>query len=143
MSQISSNWPDTPSRSATASACLREPLVKMNLRPGQACERRRQSRGGEHGAKIDVVHVIEKVLRRHAMQAHQPGQRGAVLVVIGLAQALRLFERNAETIGDELAHALVDLGEQIAVGRIERVVEIEHPRLDMGETAGGIGLVAH
>ncbi len=34
---------------------------------------------------------------------------------------------------DELAHALVDLGEQIAVGRVERVVEIEHPGLDMIE----------
>src|SRR3972149_4865374 len=104
MSQISSNWPATPSRLATASACLREPLVKMNLRPGRA-----------------------------SIAAAQSGKGGAVLVVIGLAQSLRVFERDAEAVGDELAHAPVDLGEQIAIGRVERGVGGEHPRPAMGE----------
>ena len=34
MSKMSSNWSVKPSRSATFSACAREPLVRMNFRPG-------------------------------------------------------------------------------------------------------------
>jgi hypothetical protein len=48
---------------------------------------------------------------------------------------LRLRERNLEARGDELAHAPVDLREQVAVGGIERVVEIEHPGFDLIEAA--------
>jgi hypothetical protein len=45
------------------------------------------------------------------VQAHESRERGAVLVIIGLAQGLCLFERQAQVLHDELAHALVDLGE--------------------------------
>ncbi len=58
-----------------------------------------------------------------------------MLVVIGLAQGLRFVEAEPELFGDELPHATVDLGEQIAVGRVEGVVEVEHPGLDMIEAA--------
>ena len=33
---MSSKWSVKPSRAATLSACAREPLVKMNFRPGNA-----------------------------------------------------------------------------------------------------------
>ena len=47
----------------------------------------------------------------------------------------RILEGNAEEACDELAHALVDLGEQVAFGGIERVVEVEHPGVDMRKAA--------
>jgi hypothetical protein len=39
----------------------------------------------------------------------------------------RMGVGHAQEPGDELAHAVIDLGEQIALGRVERVVEIEDP----------------
>src|SRR3990170_3680516 len=110
---------------------------------GQRFDRRRQFRGGGDRAQIDVMHIVEEGVGRDVMEAHQSSKGGAVLVVIGLAQSLRVFERDAEAVGDELAHAPVDLGEQIAIGGVEGVVEIEHPRLDMGEAEGALGLSDH
>ena len=49
------------------------------------------------------------------MQPHQACERRAVLIVIALAQGLRLVERKPEMLRDELPHARVDLGEQVAV----------------------------
>jgi hypothetical protein len=42
---------------------------------------------------------------------------------------------HAEGLGDEFAHAVIDLSEEIARGRIQRVVEIEDPAIDMRKTA--------
>src|SRR3546814_3301207 len=47
--------------------------------------------------------------------------------------APRLHPVAVQKIGDEPAHALVDLREDIGLGRIERVVEVEYPRIDMVE----------
>ncbi len=47
--------------------------------------------------------------------------------VVALLQMPRVLVRHAEILGDEIAHAVIDLGEQVAFRRIERVVEIEHP----------------
>src|SRR3990170_2709893 len=77
------------------------------------------------------------------MELHQPGERGAVPVVIGLAEDLSFLQWDAEVLRDELAHAPVDLGEQIAVGRVERVVEVEHPRLDLSEAQGQFASLGH
>ena len=70
----------------------------MNLRPGSASSAAASSGEGVTALKIDVVHIVEESVGRHAVQAHQPGKRRAVLVVIGLAQDLRLFERDAEAV---------------------------------------------
>ena len=69
------------------------------------------------------------------MDLHQAGQRGAELAVVGFLQVPRVFEGHAEIAGDELAHPPVDLAEEVAVGGIERVVEIEDPRLRPLEAA--------
>ena len=63
----------------------------------------------------------------HFVHLHQARQRRAELAVVGLLQMPRVLEGHAEVLGDEVAHALVDLGEEVAVGGIERVVEIEDP----------------
>ena len=57
-----SNRCRTPSLPATRSACAREPLVKISLRPG-SCSIAAASSGcaAQHG-QIDVVHVVEERL---------------------------------------------------------------------------------
>ena len=47
--------------------------------------------------------------------------------------------RDIEIAGDEVADAPIDLLPKIEVMRIERVVEIEHPGLDVGEATLGQG----
>src|SRR3546814_18664516 len=76
---------------------------------------------------------IQKVVRRDFVVRHQPRKRGAVRVEVILLYAPRLHPVAVQKIGDEPAHALVDLREDIGLGRIERVVEVEYPRIDMVE----------
>src|SRR3546814_15827249 len=83
---------------------------------------------------------IQKVVRRDFVVRHQPRKRGAVRVEVILLYAPRLHPVAVQKIGDEPAHALVDLREDIGVGRIERVFEVEYPRIHMVErTRGGSG----
>src|SRR3546814_9150117 len=69
---------------------------------------------------------IQKVVRRDFVVRHQPRKRGAVRVEVILLYAPRLHPVAVQKIGDEPAHALVDLREDIGLGRIERVVEVEY-----------------
>src|SRR5215831_9338664 len=80
-----------------------------------------------HWRQIDVVYVIEERLRVHAMHMHEAAQGGAELPIVCLLQVARVSKGYAQEAGDELAHALIDLQEQVAVGGIEGVVEVEHP----------------
>ena len=106
------------------------PIGEDELAPGQFVDGGGQLGMLPHHGEIEVVHVIEKGLRVHPMHLHQAAKGGAELAVVGFLQMPRVHEWHAEEAGDELTHLLVDLGEQVAVGRIERVVEIEdpHPR---------------
>ena len=89
---------------------------------------------------IDLVHEIEEVVGRHAVLGHQPAHRGAVAFVIVLLQPERLVVWDLEEVGDVVADALVHLLPEIDVMRVKRVVEIEHPGLDMVEgTRRGAG----
>src|ERR1700694_5233458 len=45
---------------------------------------------------------------------------------------------NFQPGADELADPRIDLLPQIDVMRVQRVVEVEHPGVDMGEGAGGL-----
>ena len=73
---------------------------------------------------------------------HTARERGAAvvsaLIIVAIVAALTtsLFQRQTEMIGDELADAPVDLREEVAVRRVERVVEIEHPALDVIKPGG-------
>src|SRR6266436_3613537 len=58
------------------------------------------------------------------------------LVRISLRPA-RCLRGYFEPGADELTDPCVDLMPQIDVMRIERVVEVEHPGIDVGESAGG------
>ena len=63
------------------------------------------------------------------MLGHEPGERGAVTMVIVLLHAPRLDKLAAKEFGEKGTHALVDLREQVAFRRIERVVQVEDPGL--------------
>ncbi len=99
--------------------------------------------------EIDAVDVVEEGRRVDAVHVHQPAQCRAVLAEPGLLQPLRLVEIDPQQLGDELAHAAMDLIEEVARGRVERVVEIEDPALDGSEIRDpvgpcrGVGFPAH
>ena len=83
---------------------------------------------------VDLVHEIQEVVGLHAVFGHQPAHRGAVAAVIVLLQPERLVMGDVEIFRDVVADAIVDLLPEIEVMRIQRVVEIEHPGVDMGES---------
>src|SRR5262249_24574568 len=59
-------------------------------------------------------------------------ERCAELAVIGLLQVTRVLKRHAQVARDELPHAPIDLEEELAGRRIERVIEVEDP--DVGRS---------
>ena len=81
---------------------------------------------------------FQEAVGRQLVLAHQPGEGGAVFIVIVFLDALGLDQVHAQQFGDERAHALIHLRKQIAFGRIECVVQIEDPGLDTAER-GEIG----
>ena len=64
---------------------------------------------------------------------YQPAQCRAVAAIIIFLQRARGYAVEPEQMDHEQSDALVDLGPQIAVGWIERIVEVEHPGIDMVE----------
>ncbi len=127
-----------PSLPATRSACAREPLVKISSPTGQLLDRSAQARDAPARRRDRCRARSRGTPRVHACALHEAGERRAELAVVGFLQMARVVERHAEKAGDELAHALVDLGEQVALGRVERVVEIEDPRLRCDRSHGAM-----
>ena len=113
------------------------------LAAGQFLERRAERRVGLERRVIDLVHVFEIVVRIEPVLGHQAAHGGAVTLVIILLHPERLVLRHFEEFGDIGADAVVDLlPEQMM--RIERVVEIEHPGIDLAETTRlGTGSFRH
>src|SRR3977135_1471555 len=85
---------------------------------------------------IDFVYVSEIVVGTHAMLGHHATHRGAIAAVVVLLDPARFLRGYFEPGADELTDPCVDLMPQIDVMRIERVVEVEHPGIDVGESAG-------
>src|SRR6478735_12159054 len=93
---------------------------------------------------VDLVHEVEEVIGLHPMHGHQAAHRSSVAFVVVLLQVEGLLMRDLEEARDVVADALVHLLPKVEVVRIERVVEIEHPGLDVAEGArGGAGGGAH
>ena len=76
---------------------------------------------------------IEEMAGLDPVIGHQPGERGAVGVEIILLHLARRHRIEAEQFLDILPDPPVDQFEQIAAVRIEAVVEIEDPGVDMGK----------
>src|SRR6266540_329072 len=77
------------------------------------------------------MHEVEEVIGLHAVLGHQSAHRGAVAFVIVLLQPERVLLADLEVIRDVVADALVDLLPEIDVMRVEGVVEVEHPGVDL------------
>ena len=73
------------------------------------------------------------------MLLHQAAHRRTVAPVIVLLQPEGVVVADLEKIDDVVADAPVDLLPQIEMMRIERVVEIKNPGLNLGEAAFSLG----
>ncbi len=87
---------------------------------------------GQH-VHLDIVDEIEEFARFDRMAAHQARQRGAVLSEHLLLDALRLDRVDPQETLDIQPHPHVDQPEQVHRRRVERVVQIEDPGIDMIE----------
>src|SRR5436189_4786354 len=86
---------------------------------------------------IDLMHIGEKVVSVHAVFAHHAAHGGAITPVIVLLDPTGFLCGHPEEGADELANSRIDLMPKIDVMRIQRVVEVEHPCVDIGKEARG------
>ena len=86
---------------------------------------------------IDLMHDFKKLVRLEPVLLHQAAHRRAVAAIVVLLQPERLVMGDFEKVYDVIADAYVDLLPEIEMMRIERVVEVEHPGVDMVEPAFG------
>ncbi len=120
--------------------CMSPGAIGENeLAPRQPLQRSAERRVGLDRRMIDLMDVIEVVVRIHAVLDHHASHRGAIAPVKILLLAKRIVVSSAQEFCDVDANAVVDLLPQIEVMRIERVVEVEDPRLDVrkGARRGG------
>ncbi len=92
---------------------------------------------------IDLMDEFEIGVGVHPMLEHEAAQAGAVALVEVLLDAEGIVGRDAEKTRDVGADAVVDLLPQVEMMGIQRVVEVEHPCLHMGEAASGRGRCVH
>ena len=83
--------------------------------------------------EIDIVNKVEKGAWRNAVQLHQPLQRRPKTLIVIEVDRLGRAVIDPHVIGDKHHNALLELGMNTDRSRIERVVEIKHPRIDMRE----------
>ena len=107
------------------------------LAPGKFCDRSPHRRVRLQRRVIDLVHIGQIIVGVHAVLGHHAAHAGAVAAVIVLLDHAGFFRGDLQERADELADPRVDLLPQIDVVRVQRVVEIEHPGVDMAEGAGG------
>ena len=106
------------------------------LAAGQPLESRAQPCIDGEPVERDVVDVDQKILGLDTVVPHQSGHRRAMVVKIFFLHPPRLDRVAAQQPHDERPHARVDQVEQLRRRRIERVVEIEDPVLDMVDRRG-------
>jgi hypothetical protein len=88
------------------------------------------------------MRLFEEVRRIDGVMDHQALQRRAMIEIILLLQGARVLTRQAEQGRDVSRHVLVDLGEEIDMMRVQRVVEVEDPVTHMAEI-GFVRKIAH
>ena len=81
------------------------------------------------------MHEVEEGVRIHAVMGHQPAQARAMLAEITLLQIARRRLLQPQQLFDEKPDSAIDLREEIAARRVERVVEIEDPVGDVVDGA--------
>ena len=89
---------------------------------------------GLQAGAVDVVHELQKLGGADVIFQHQTVQGRAVALIVIFLQGPRRHGVEAEKLRQEQGDSRVDLRPEVAVGRVERVVEIEDPGVHMGET---------
>ena len=110
------------------------------LAAGQGGHRRRQRRIGDHAGAVDIVDEGEERVGFDAVGLHQSLQRRAVARVVELLQRASRQPVEAVELHDVERDARVDLRPEVGAGGIQRVVEVEHPGVDVGEIVERAGL---
>ncbi|MPL94886.1 hypothetical protein SDC9_41045 [bioreactor metagenome] len=128
--------PAEPARREHPMGIGRRAVGEDDLAPGQIADRAAQCRIGAERVEGDVVHLGEVGHRVEPVLVHQPGERGAVKAPVMVAQPVRLAAVDAERAHDIFGHLHLDLGEETGLGRVQGVVEVEHPVGDMCEICG-------
>ena len=111
----------------------REPLVRISLRPGRAAIASPSFGSGSSRLRSIWWAKSRKIVGIDVMLLHQPLQRRAVALVIVFLQRARGHAVETEQLGQEQRDPLVDLRPDLRLMRIQRVVEVEDPVVDMGE----------
>src|SRR5258706_1108046 len=91
---------------------------------------------------IDSMHVSKVIVGVHAMLGHHAAHGSAIAAIIVLLDPAGFISGYPEKGADEFADPDVNLLPQIDVMRIQRVVEIKHPGVDVGEGTGSLHRVA-
>ena len=98
------------------------------LAPGQSGERGIQLGSGRNHRQIQLVDIVEIVVRiDFRMVQQEPAQRRTILMEIAFLHLARGHAVELEVLGEKRPHQDIDLIEQPAFARIERVIEVEHP----------------
>ena len=108
-------------------------VCEDELASWQRLDRLTQSLVRRDNAVIDIMGMIEEVQRIDIVMQHQPFQRGAMIPIIALLNNFGFIGWKLQQIGHIGIHIAVYLRKQIHVMRIERIVEIKNPFVDMGE----------
>ena len=95
--------------------------------PGKRRDGGAQVRQVRQRREVDLVDVVQELSGIEAVLDHQSGECRAIGRVIMLLELAGLHAFEAGEARDEIGHPGVDLGEEIALGRIKRIVEVEHP----------------
>jgi hypothetical protein len=104
--------------------------------PRQPLQRRQQVGVVRQGLQRHVVEDGVEVLRVDAVVQHHPLQRQAVLGQVGLLQPERLFPRQAGDPLHEVGHPAHDGLHEPGLRRVEGVVQVEQPGVDMAQVGG-------
>src|SRR5258708_34941066 len=82
---------------------------------------------------VDGVDESQIFVGADAVLGHHAAHRRAVALIVFLLDAMGLVARHAEELRDIVADAGIDLLPQVDLARVQRVVEVEHPGVDMAE----------
>ena len=147
MSKTSSKWSRMPSFLRDVLGVAARAVGQDELAAGQRLDGAPEGRVELDRRMIDVVSEVEEIVGLDAVFVDERPKGRAVAVIEILLQRARRQAVEAEHLHDVDGDALVDLRPHPRLVRIEGVVEIEDPGVDMPEAprvgGGEVGERAH
>jgi len=109
------------------------PVGENVLAPRQGFNGAAEIRIGIDPGMVDIVDIFKKVVGIDVVLDHQAAQGRAVLPVVGFLDRAGIVVGDIQDPRHIFADLAVNLRKQVRVPRIKRVVEVEHPGLDILE----------